>query len=1149
MAYTKLDETTESKSPANPLCDPGNQSGLIEDQIASAVLKATIPALLIFIALGTVAVWLGGAGHEFRYIPIMIIVLSLPAIWGLVRAGRVSFAVRAYIAALCVAILSGMILSGGVNAPGFTMLLPLVAMVGWLFGMRTAIKFAAVSVLTGGAFVWLDAQGWLHETPPPTPTMIWLASVGFLLLALAATAIPSRMLRQALLDSEARRLEAERVSRALADRERDLRENEQRFRSTLESLERVAVQVYTPDGTITFWNRGSELIYGYPASAAIGRDILELLFSPETREAERQLMDEALATGHLPAAGEVDALNKDGRKVTVYASRVLAPRSGGLPDFFCFEVDITERKRAEAVLNNLATSFAHLSGKAFFEAVCRHLATSVGVDYVFVGRLDSTLTSVTVLGGYMRGEPMGPLTYDLADTPCNNVIEKEACVYHSGVQALFPRDIMLVRMGIEGYFGTPIFDRQHKPLGILVALHSQPLDQTEAIRQLLAICSDRVAAEMQRAEADGALRIEKLFSDTLFESPRDTIFLFDPATHKPVRWNHCFVEISGYTDDEIATMRAPDDFYDAADLRKAQTAIAEIMAKGRGTVELSLATKSGQRIPFEYGATTVKVADGRKLLLAIGRDLTDRKRAEQALRESESQLANALKIAKLGHWELDIESGLFTFSDSLYAVLRTTAKEMGGYQMSIADYARRFVHPEDSPLVESETRKAIDTTDPNFNRYLEHRMLYADGSAGHIAVHYFVVKDRQGKTIKTYGVNQDITELKRFEEERVRLESQLAQAQKMEAIGTLAGGIAHDFNNILSPIVGYVELARMQAKDDPELSEYLGQVGEAASRATELVRQILTFTRKTEQQKMPLQVSSVVEEALKLLRSSIPTSIEIRQEIATQALVLADSTRIHQVVMNLCTNAYQVMEGTGGVLAVSLKETEIPQGNILGDEISPGRYVVLAVSDTGCGMDKETQEKIFDPYFTTKETGKGTGLGLAVVHGIVKDHQGVILVDSEPGKGTTFQVYLPVTEDLKHAAHAKQEETTPTKGHEHILFVDDEELICRMAKKFLARYGYAVDVCSNGRDALFVIEQDLKAYDLLITDMTIPGINGKELAKKVLALRPDLPVILCTGYSSLIDREEATRIGIRGYMEKPLVMYDLVGKIKEVLAR
>ncbi len=394
---------------------------------------------------------------------------------------------------------------------------------------------------------------------------------------------------------------------------------------------------------------------------------------------------------------------------------------------------------------------------------------------------------------------------------------------------------------------------------------------------------------------------------------------------------------------------------------------------------------------------------------------------------------------------------------------------------------------------------------------------------------------------------EDMTETKKAQAERFKLEQQLVQSQKMEAIGTLAGGIAHDFNNILTPIIGYTQMAQMLAKDDAKLSEYLGRVTAAASRAAALVRQILIYSRKADHQKMQLQLSSIVKEALKLLKASIPTTIEIRQDIATQVFVLADPTQIHQIMMNLCTNAYHAMELTGGVLTVSLKETEISPGQTLGAAMTPGRYVILEVSDTGCGMDAETKEKIFDPYFTTKEQGKGTGLGLALVHGIVQDLQGQIRVQTEPGRGTTFRILMPVAEGGTGEVLQGQVKATPTEGYGSILFVDDEEDIRNMAKDFLSSHGYTVEVCSNGRDALFAIEQNPDGYDLLITDMTMPGMNGKDLSRKVMALRPDLPVILCTGHSSLIDREETARIGIRDYVEKPVEMNDLFSRIKQVL--
>jgi PAS domain S-box-containing protein len=381
------------------------------------------------------------------------------------------------------------------------------------------------------------------------------------------------------------------------------------------------------------------------------------------------------------------------------------------------------------------------------------------------------------------------------------------------------------------------------------------------------------------------------------------------------------------------------------------------------------------------------------------------------------------------------------------------------------------------------------------------------------------------------------------------LEQQLVQAQKMEALGTLAGGIAHDFNNVLSPIIGYTELARAHAADDAELSEDLAQVSEAAFRARDLVRQILTFSRKAEKKKVPLRVSSVAQEALKLLRPSIPATIEIRQRFEGDGLVLADPTQVHQVIMNLCTNAFHAMEQSGGVLAVSVEEQDVVGEKAGGVELVPGRYAVLSVSDTGIGMDRETLGRIFDPYFTTKEKGKGTGLGLAVVDGIVRDHEGRVAVYSEPGAGTTFRVYLPLTAQRAPGLHAGSPQRLPVSGagHERVLVVDDEESIRSIVGRSLGAAGYRLALFAAAGEALETLSRDPHGWDLLITDMTMPGMNGKELARRAMELRPDLPVILCCGYSSLISAEEARRMGIRTYLEKPMVMSALLETVRRVL--
>jgi PAS domain S-box-containing protein len=393
---------------------------------------------------------------------------------------------------------------------------------------------------------------------------------------------------------------------------------------------------------------------------------------------------------------------------------------------------------------------------------------------------------------------------------------------------------------------------------------------------------------------------------------------------------------------------------------------------------------------------------------------------------------------------------------------------------------------------------------------------------------------------RVLAVARDVSNRKQIEEE-------LRQSQKMEAIGTLAGGIAHDFNNILAVILGFTDLALERAENDPMMKDFLEEVFKAGEQARHLVTQILTFSRKTEQEKKPLQLSMVIKEALQLLRSTIPTTIEIKDSIQSHEKALADPTQIQQIVMNLCTNAYHSMRETGGVLAVSLKEVDLSENDYPSAEIAPGRYLQLEVSDTGKGMDAQTKEKIFEPYFTTKEAGEGTGLGLAVVHGIVRDHNGHISVYSEPGQGTTFHVYLPITEMACDESAEKTVAGHPQGGTERIMVIDDEENIVKYLRRTLAKHGYRITVYTNGLQALQDFSKRPKDFDLVITDMAMPYMNGAELTQKLLGLRPDLPIILCSGYSELINKEKAKTMGIAEYLEKPVATADLLNTIRNVL--
>jgi nitrogen-specific signal transduction histidine kinase/BarA-like signal transduction histidine kinase len=381
--------------------------------------------------------------------------------------------------------------------------------------------------------------------------------------------------------------------------------------------------------------------------------------------------------------------------------------------------------------------------------------------------------------------------------------------------------------------------------------------------------------------------------------------------------------------------------------------------------------------------------------------------------------------------------------------------------------------------------------------------------------------------------------------ERQQLESQLRQAQKMEALGTLSGGIAHDFNNILAAIIGFSELLEGHTAKGSRDAHHLHRIMEAGIRGRELVRQMLTFSRKTEQEKKPLPVSSIVKETVKLLRATTPSTISVRVNALSEASILGDPTQIQQVLMNLCANATYAMREKGGSLDIELSEMSVSPSNGDPQGIAPGQYVKLVVRDTGTGMSPDIMDKIFDPFFTTKKLGEGTGLGLSVVHGIVKQHEGSITVESEPGRGSTFTVYFPqIFGDLE--TDAVTDDEIPT-GSERILFVDDEEALVEMGEDILAELGYEVTARMNGREAVALLKEDPSRFDLVITDQTMPEMTGIELAGEVLATRADMPIIMCTGFSHVVDADKARAAGVKAFALKPLTKREIARTVRHVL--
>lgn len=512
-------------------------------------------------------------------------------------------------------------------------------------------------------------------------------------------------------------------------------------------------------------------------------------------------------------------------------------------------------------------------------------------------------------------------------------------------------------------------------------------------------------------------------------------------------------------------------------------------------------------------------------VLFLGINIVKRIRAEAALRESEErfrQLANASWEAVLIH-----EKGVLSHANELfYEMFGYTPEELVGKNIVSLILAEESVKEVQQRIANGEAS--------SYEAMGNHK----NGNTFPIEVHVRQVTI-QGRDFRMSAI-RDLSE-------RKIMEARIAQSEKMEAIGTLAGGIAHDFNNILSAIMGYSELSLTQLEGNEKVRHNIGEVLQAGHRAKDLVLQILTFARKSKEEKRPVQVSLIIKEALKLLRASLPSSIEIRSNIFSTAYVLGDTTQIHQIMMNLCTNAGKAMIN-GGVLDIALDEIELDDRQVksmhLG--VEQGNYLRLTVKDNGTGIPEELQTKIFDPFFTTRSKGEGTGLGLSVVHGVVKDCKGAITVESTVGKGSIFSVYLPVIEQDQDTLDDSADELLPT-GNESILFVDDEPAIVDMADKLLTSLGYTVSGFTSSPEALLAFGRSPEKYDLVITDMTMPHLNGDRLAQEIMEQRRGVPIIICTGYSEQITEEDALKMGITNFIMKPVAMKTLATTVRKAL--
>jgi PAS domain S-box-containing protein len=669
------------------------------------------------------------------------------------------------------------------------------------------------------------------------------------------------------------------------------------------------------------------------------------------------------------------------------------------------------------------------------------------------------------------------------------------------------------------------------PNGRTYDIHDFPFTDTDGSPLILEMGMDIT----DRKRAEDEVRFAYAYNRSLIEASVDPLVTINPqGLISDV--NTATERVTGYAREKLIGTDFCEYFTNPA---KAKAGYEQAFREGTvHDYELEILHKDGHATPVLYNASIYRDESGKVVgIFAAARDISKRKMAETALRKSE-ETARAQHIEIETYYNMTPIGLCILDTDLRYVKVNQALAKINDLPAS-AHLGRtiREVVPIVADQVEQTARHVLETgesvSDIEFT---------VDTPTGRRTVRatLFPFKDTYEHVTRIGVMVEDITQQR-------QLEDQLRQSQKLEAIGTLAGGIAHDFNNILAAIIGFAEMVEEDLPSESPSIPRIGRVLSAANRGKELVRQILAFSRKAEPAREPLSLSPVIDETIQLLRASLPSTIDIKLSMkAARDTILASPTEIQQILMNLATNAFFAMREKGGTLGIRVTDIEFePDSPVLDADVEAGEYVQLTVTDTGIGMTQDVMKRAFDPFFTTKEVGKGTGMGLAVVYGIVKSLGGTVAIESEPGIGSTFRIFLPVARtDVK--SEEGREQVIP-KGTEHILFIDDEDLIVEWGQAALERLGYSVTALTDSAGALNLFSSDPSAFDLIILDQTMPKLTGLHLARKLLEIRANIPIILCTGHSDSVSPQKAREAGIRDFLMKPLGKQQLAEAIRRVL--
>ncbi len=783
------------------------------------------------------------------------------------------------------------------------------------------------------------------------------------------------------------------------------------------------------------------------------------------------------------------------------------------------------------VLRALVAGTAAQTGDDFFRNLTTELAKAFQVRWSFVTeRLGDQPERVRTLAIWDRDHFARPFEYSVVGTPCEGVIVSGKVVHEVDVAARFPDDAWLREAGVLTYVAVPLLSETGGAVGGLGIMHDGALQETAGIEEVLRVFAARAAAELRRVRAESALREEAEFRRRLFERASEGICVCHAVPEAPfvrfTSWNARMTEITGYTMEEINRLGWYQTVYPDPEVRERATARMACMREGVDLVreEWTITRADGTCRALEISTSLVSDDTGAQHVLALMHDVTTRRGQEAELERLRRFHAELVDTMSEGIAVMD--------ADNRWVYVNAAGARMLGYEPAelIGRPGSETVVPEATATLD----RAVEARRAGKAERYELTLRHRSGRPIPALVHAVPRLD-SGQFAGSLSVFSDLTAQKESDQRERELADRLRQAQKQEALGRLAAGLAHDFNNLLTVILGAAQIAseRLEVGESP-LHE-LEAVETAARRAEELVRSTLTFARRGEDVFCPVELPTLVQRALALLRNTLPSSIEVQVALDPACpKVLGAAAEIEQVLINLCANAAQAMRGGPGRLDVAVRSVQIgAEASLQNTDLAEGRYAALRVSDDGPGMTPDVLARIFEPYFTTKGVGEGTGLGLASVLGIARRHGGAVDVRSTPGAGSTFVVYFPAA-----PAGTAAEPTTPAalesiRGHERVLCVDDESLIANVCLRVLSSLGYDVNVTTSPEDALARLKAAPEAYDLLLTDHTMPKLTGLALASAARALRPDLPIILCTGQLEWIDRQQAAAAAITLFLEKP----------------